>query len=728
MESTTSLRASGGVDLVPTRLRRHAREQPDKRILAFLDEQSWIQESWTFGELDRRARSIAAHLQRQGRAGEVVALAYPSGLEFVSAFCGCLYAGAIAAPTSLPRSHGVDERMSTILADSGARCVLTSSRHQAAFERHLVPGGLDVEVIATDALADRSELWRPHEWRADELAFLQYTSGSTRSPCGVMIRHGNLVANLESMREVLCPHRHSVSISWLPLFHDMGLIAGVLEPLWVGYAAFLMAPATFVQSPLRWLRAFSRYHGTIGGGPNFAYQALVDAAKSTDTSDLDLSSWEFAWNGAEPIRASTLERFRETFASVGFRPETLMTSFGLAEATLLVTANSRAEPACELVVDGSALRKGRVRQCAEDGPRARRLVSSGRPASNTRVLIVQPEAGRETDADRVGEIWVRSDSVGEGYWRKPDESRATFGARLEMGEGPFLRTGDLGFMHRGELFVTGRLKDVIVIRGVNYYPQDLEHTVESAHPALGLGAGVVVGIEEAGRVQLVAMHEVRRDSWRTIDPGEVFDAIRRAVARDHQLALHGIVLIKPFSLPKTSSGKVQRARCRRALQERNLPSSSVLHQWWAPPVHVAPIDFTLEPLTQPGVLERQLVDWLRRELSLTNLSWKTPLMELGIDSLKGVELGNALSEAFNHSFSATLLIDYPNIEALAGLIREEVLGVEPSPVDSFRRSDTSPSAVDEVSLAGEIAALDPDELDAQLQRSIEDVLGGGGRA
>jgi acyl carrier protein len=291
---------------------------------------------------------------------------------------------------------------------------------------------------------------------------------------------------------------------------------------------------------------------------------------------------------------------------------------------------------------------------------------------------------------------------------------------LNTGDGPFLRTGDLGFMRDGELFVTGRRKDVIVIRGVNHYPQDVERTVESSHAALRRGAGVVFAIEDADAVRVVAVQEIRRDAWRTIDPAELFVAIRRAVAREHQVALSGIVLLKPFGLPKTSSGKVQRAGCRAALQDQALP---VLHQWWAPAAQVAPIDFTGEPLTQRGVLERQLVDWLQRECGLTNLTWKTPLMDLGIDSLKGVELGNALSAAFNHSFSATLLIDHPTVEALANLIREDVLGVGRKPVVTEPVTPVADSLREE-----EIAALEMNELDAMLEASINAVLKGGGRA
>ena len=708
-----SISSVGVRELVPDRLKRHAREQRGKRAVAFLDEHGLIQQSWTFAELDSRASAIAAELRVRGREGETVALAFPPGLEFVSAFFGCLYAGAVAVPTTLPSPHRVDERMATILADSGARCVLTTDRHRAAVERQVTWSGSGAETLATDALRESSGVASSRERSMERLAFLQYTSGSTRSPRGVMVSHGNLVANLESIRVASGSHPDSVGVSWLPLFHDMGLIGGLLEPMWVGYSALLMAPATFVQSPLRWLQVMSRYRGTIAGGPNFAYQACVDAAAGCDTSDLDLSTWDWAWNGAEPVRPSTLEQFRRVFASAGFRPESLAPGFGLAEATLLVSATARAERAIELDVDEAELGNGRVRPSAG----GKRLVSSGPPGYETRIRIVQPDTASVCAPGRVGEIWVDSGSVGQGYWQKSEESLATFGARLDTGEGPFLRTGDLGFLYGGELFVTGRLKDVLVLRGVKYYPQDIESTIEASHPALAPGAGVVVGLEEAWTLKLVAVSEIRRSFRRSVDTDEVVDAIRRAVAREHQLALHGVVLLPPFKLPKTSSGKVQRARCRMALQEKTL---SPLSEWWAPALRVAPIDFTGEPLEQPGVLERQLVDWLQRELSLTNLGWKTPLMELGIDSLKGVELGNALSEAFHHSFSATLLIDHPSIESLARLIREEVLNVKaPSPVAK------AVSSVDEKALADEMALMGEDEMELLLRRRIEDVLGGG---
>lgn len=711
---------SGGfdsLDLLPSRLMRHAAEQTDTVLFSGLDDSLNVQQSWTFGDLDHHARSIAAHLQQRGHAGEPVVIAHTSGIDFAAAFMGCLYAGAIAVPTPLPRMHGIDERMTLIIADSGARTVLTAGRHVAPIERLLEESSLSVEVLGSEALPDISSEWVPREWQADSLAFLQYTSGSTRSPRGVMVSHGNLAANLQTIHDLVGTHAKSISVGWLPLFHDMGLIAGLLEPMWVGYPAFIMTPSAFLQSPLRWLQAISRYRGTVSGGPNFAYQACVDAAATTDISDLDLTTWEVAANGAEPVRASTVEAFARTFAAAGFRPEAMAPAFGLAEATLMVTSNVGASVAPEIVVDETDLRNGIVTECSVESPAAKRLVGSGRAHGNTSVRIVESDTRNEVAPGRVGEIWVQNDCIGQGYWGKPEESESLFRARLTNGDGPFLRTGDLGFIRDGQLFVTGRIKDVIVIRGANYYPHDIEHTVESSHPALRPDAGAVIGFEEHGDVRLVAVQEIRRDSRHTVNPDEVFDAVRRAVAREHQLALDGVVLLKPFSLPKTTSGKIQRSETRAALAESRL---QVMYEWSASAVPAAPIDFNGEPLQQPGVLERQLVDWLKSELSLNELSWQTPLMELGIDSLKGVELGTALSKAFDHSFSTTLLIDYPTIEALAGLIRSEVLGV---PVNE----PVTVASSSAVMRTEEILALGEDELDAMLLKSIEDVLKSGGR-
>lgn len=698
-------------DLLPTRIRQHAEERPDQCALSFLDADQQVVETLTFRELDHRARLVATNLLERGLGGEPIVLSFPPGLEFVVAFCGCLYAGAIAVPAALPQSHRTGTRLAVVLGDSGARCVLTSVDHRADLARRAIGSAKPIVIIATDLLVSPSDGGSVIAPDAARLAFLQYTSGSTRSPRGVMVRHGDLAANLNSLREILAFDEESVGVSWLPLFHDMGLIAGVLLPLWLGYSQYLMAPATFIRNPLGWLEAMSRFHGTHAGAPNFGYQACVEAASAADVSALDLTAWRVAWNGAEPVRPDTLDQFCEQFAPNGFQPESIAPAYGLAEATLVVTGGDGAKPAMELTVDAAELHIGQVRRRIDDGPNTKRLVGSGRAGTGIEVRIVRPDARRLAGPHALGEIWVRSDSVTQGYWHKPLETAETFGAYLATGEGPYLRTGDLGFLDDGELYVIGRLKDVIVIRGVNYYPHDIEHTVERSHPALQPDAGAVVGVDVAGRVDLVVVHEIRRDHAESFAGDEVVNAIRRAVAREHQLALHRVVLLRPGRLPKTSSGKVQRAKCKDELAAETL---AVVHAWQMSAGRSASIELDLQSLRQPGVLERQLVHWLQQELSVTDLTWQTPLFELGVDSLRGVELVNVLSAAFDYTFPPTSMLDHPSVASLASLIRGIKLG-----------SDTDTAGRNHAYSAEHIETLDEREVTELLLRRIDDVLDGG---
>jgi acyl-CoA synthetase (AMP-forming)/AMP-acid ligase II/acyl carrier protein len=695
--------------LLPMRARRHADERPDEHALSFLDDRQEVVDSLTYRQLDQRAHSVAAQLLDRELAGTPIVLSFPPGLDFITTLFGCMYAGAIAVPATLPGSRRADERLAAIIHDAGARCVLASAEHRADLQRVSSGCTASVDVIATEQICSVTDGGFMVEPAAGQLAFLQYTSGSTRAPRGVMVRHTDLAANLACLSDIIATDRESVGVSWLPLFHDLGLIAGVLLPLWQGFPTYLMAPGTFVQNPLSWLAAISRYRGTHGYAPNFAYEACVEAARASDADELDLTTWRVALSGAEPVRADTLDRFRAQFAANGFRPESLAPGYGLAEATLAVSGGDGSKPAVELTVDESELHIGQVRPRIDGGPGAKRLVASGRPGTDIEVQIVRPDVCRAAEPSALGEIWVRSTSVAQGYWCKPAETAETFGARMATGEGPYLRTGDLGFLHDGDLFVIGRLKDVIVIRGANFYPHDIEGTVEASHPALQTAGCAVVEVDIAGQVGLAAFQEIRRDYADSIEGNEVVDAIRRAVAREHQLPLQRVILLHPRGLPKTSSGKVQRAKCRDPLAAAGLP---VLHEWQFSSAGAAPIDVDTESLSQPGVLERQLTRWLKRELSLTDLTWQTPLGELGIDSLKGVEMVNALSVAFDHTFPATSMIDHPTIASLAELIRTTLLG------NIGQRGGSSR----DVYTAEQIDALDERELAAALQQRINDVL------
>lgn len=699
-------------DLLPMRAIRHAKERRDEHVLSFLDDRLEVVETLTYRQLDHRARSVAVQLLERGLSGEPIVLSFLPGLDFVTAFYGCMYAGAIAVPATLPRSRRGDQRLTAVLSDSGTRCVLTSAQLSADLDRHAIGTSAHIEVIATDLLSPVAHGGSVGPPAAEELAILQYTSGSTRSPRGVMVRHGDLAANLHSTREVWGFDRESIGVSWLPFFHDMGLMAGVMLPIWLGYPTYLMAPGTFIRNPAGWLQAISRYRGTHAGAPNFAYEACVDTAGAADTGALDLSSWRVAWNGAEPVRPETLDRFRVRFAPNGFRPESIAPAYGLAESTLIVSGGDGSKPSVELTVDESELHIGQVRLHAGDSPGAKRLAGSGRPGSGIEVRIVRPDVRRVAEPHATGEIWLRSDSVAQGYWQQPEQTADTFGGFLATGEGPYLRTGDLGFQHDGELFVIGRIKDVIVIRGVNYYPHDIEYTVERSHPALQPDAGAVVGVDVAGRIELVAVQEIRRHITKSIALDEVVDAIRRAVASEHQLALQRVVLLRPGDLPKTSSGKIQRAKCRDELGDAGL---RILHEWQISGARTAPFDFNVESLSQRGVLERQLVNWLQREVSATDLTWRTPLTELGVDSLKGVELVNALSVAFDHTFPATSMLDHPTVASLADLIRGS------KGIDNGMQAAWS----GDIYTAEQIHELDEGALTELLRRRVADVLDGG---
>ncbi|HEY4588890.1 MAG TPA: fatty acyl-AMP ligase, partial [Thermoanaerobaculia bacterium] len=466
-------------------LSRRAQAQPERRAYTFLLDGEREEVHLSYGELDRQARSIAARLQALGVAGERALLLYPPGLQYAAAFFGCLYAGVTAVPVYPPRPNRPDPRFLAILSDARARVVLTTSAILPNAER-LLAGKAPVVWLATDGLDEGAEEQLEPAVSPEDIAFLQYTSGSTSAPKGVMVSHGNLIHNERLIQAAFGVGPDSVVVGWLPLYHDMGLIGNLLQPLWAGCSCVLMSPVDFLQKPLRWLAAVSRYGGTVSGGPNFAYDLCSRKIRPEDRAGLDLSRWEVAFNGAEPVRAETLERFAAAFAPCGFRRSAFFPCYGLAEATLFVTGAGREEP--PVVGRFRVPDLERNRAVADDAGRA--LVSSGRatpPPVGQEVAIVDPESRLPLADGEVGEIWVAGPSVAQGYWSRPEPTEATFRAFTVSGAGPFLRTGDLGFLSGGELFVTGRAKDLIIIRGRNHYPQDVELTVESSHAALRPG-------------------------------------------------------------------------------------------------------------------------------------------------------------------------------------------------------------------------------------------------
>ncbi|HIK08929.1 MAG TPA: fatty acyl-AMP ligase [Oscillatoriaceae cyanobacterium M33_DOE_052] len=591
-------------------LRDRAQEMPEQTLYSFLPDGETVGSSLTYGELDQRARAIAATLQQLGVQGERALLIYPWGasLEFIAAFFGCLYAGVVAVTTYPPRPNQSLGGFQARLTSSQANLVLTTSDQLNKLDNQQLqdlPLLLSTQKLATDTIPTKeSASWIESTFSPDTLAFLQYTSGSTGTPKGVMVTHGNLIHNSAAIHASFQTSPQDHSLIWLPLFHDMGLIGGVLQPLYAGFRVTLMSPVTFLQNPLLWLKAISRYRATITGAPNFAYDQCARKIPESVLPSLDLSSLQVAFSGAEPVRAETLDLFASKFAPCGFRKEAFYPCYGMAEATLLVSGGLRTEIPQVQYVEGAALEENRVVPAVPGAQGTRSVVSCGRTWEGQKVVIVHPETRIPVNTGQVGEIWVSGEGLGKGYWQQPEETEKTFHAYLaadahNLPNGPYLRTGDLGFLLDEDLFITGRLKNTIVIWGRNHYPQNIEHTAENSHPALRPSCSAAFAVEIDGEERLVVALEVERTHLRQLDADAVVECVRQALKKEYDLEVSAVLLLKTATIPKTSSGKIQRLACRDKFLEGSLDlvaqwsnfqveQTGVLENWNAPEVAAAP--------------------------------------------------------------------------------------------------------------------------------------------
>lgn len=648
-------------------LRGHAENRPDQVGFGFLSDGVNLKEELTYAALDRAASRIAGLLRSESVRGEPVLLLYSPSLEYISAFFGCLYAGAIAVPAYPPHRNRSVDRLVAIVRDSGARVVLCSAAVRDSIERVVAeaPELRSLHWIATDEPGVHAIPFIDESTRPETLAFLQYTSGSTSAPKGVMLSHGNLFHNARCITEGFNLGAESRSVFWLPLYHDMGLIGGVLQPMQIGRPSYLMAPATFLGQPVRWLQAISQHRATISGAPNFAYELCTNKVTDEQLSELDLSCWLVAFNGAEPVRADTLERFAARFASCGFRATAAYPCYGLAESTLIVTGGAHDHPPVTLTVSRISLEQHRIETASADHAEARTIVGCGRPLLDQRVAIVDPETLTPCPSDRPGEIWVAGPSIAQGYWKKPELSETTFAARTSEGDGPFLRTGDLGFVHDGELFITGRIKDLVILRGRNHYPQDIEQTVESAHPAIRPACCAAFAIDHNDGERLIIVAEVER-SERKSEVSDVADAVRRAVAEHHDIQIDSFVLLKPGSVPKTSSGKIQRHACKAGYLDGSLTE---IGRWDADRSNT---ETTIEVRGEaPEVSSAEIRNWLidriaaKLRLNRAAVDPRQPMSQLGLDSLSAVQLASELEEFLKMPLSPVVIYDHPTIDALA---------------------------------------------------------------
>ena len=677
---------ANGVRTLVELLDYRAKSQPAHTVFRFLNGDGREDGGLTFTLLQQHARAIAARLAEHVVPGDRVLLLVPPGLDYVAAFFGCLYARAVAVPAYPPNPRRADPRVARIAADCGARVALAPTSFMARLDDWLAltPELSGLTWLDADAMAQSAGSTR--SGRAidpDALAMLQYTSGSTGDPRGVMLTHANLLDNSAIIHRVSEHRAGDSGVFWLPPFHDMGLIGGIIQPVYTGCSAVLMTPATFLQRPFRWLEAMSRYKATTSGAPNFAYDLCVDRIGDEERASLDLSAWRTSFNGAEPIRADTIARFTNAFAVAKLDPNVIMPCYGLAEATLMVSGGPRETPHGVVNVDRRGLEAGELRPVTD--PRAgMTLVASGEPVSELMIEIVDPDTGARSGDGQIGEIWVSGPSVAAGYWNRPTETVATFHAHLSGVPHAFMRTGDLGVVVGRQLLVTGRLKDLVILEGRNFYPHDIEVAAERSHASLRSGFAAAFSVADHARERLVLVSEVARQH-RPDQHAALFQAVRTELAATVGVVPDEIVLIRQNTIPRTSSGKIQRRACRTAFLDGTLDE---VGRWRARGSDVvAPRD----------AITAFVLDWVRDELQVdpTLLEPSTPLRDLGLDSLAATRLLVALEGRFGLRVDPALIWEQGNVgsfaEYLASLARD---GMTPAhtPAVRARASYGPPSA------------------------------------
>ncbi|SFN55457.1 non-ribosomal peptide synthase domain TIGR01720/amino acid adenylation domain-containing protein [Pseudomonas sp. NFACC24-1] len=636
-------------------LQRRAALTPDRVALRFLADTPGQGVVLSYRDLDLRARTIAGALQAEAALGDRAVLLFPSGPDYVAAFFGCLYAGVIAVPAYPPESarRHHQERLLSIIADAEPRLLLTSSDLREPLQA--IESAPPVLCVDTLDPAHAGQ-WRMPTLQDDDIAFLQYTSGSTALPKGVQVSHGNLVAN-----ELLIRHGFGIDlnpddviVSWLPLYHDMGLIGGLLQPVFSGVPCVLMSPAYFLARPLRWLEAISEYGGTISGGPDFAYRLCSERVSDSVLERLDLSGWRVAYSGSEPIRLDTLERFAEKFAPCGFTPDNFMASYGLAEATLFVAGTPRRHGIPSLRVDDAALAQNR----AEPG-QGSAVMSCGVSQPGHAVLIVEPTTLQPLADNQVGEVWAAGPSIALGYWRNPEASAKTF---VQHDGQTWLRTGDLGFRRGGELFITGRLKDLLIVRGHNLYPQDIEQTIEREVEVVRKGRVAAFAVNDNGEEGIGIAAEISRSVQKILPPEALINAIRQAVAEACQQAPSVVVLLNPGALPKTSSGKLQRSACRIRLADGSLDSYAQF------PSTAADVADEPAPSSELQALIGQV--W-REQLQVEQVRADDHFFLLGGNSIAATQVIARLSETLGLALNLRLLFEAPTLAAFAAAVANQ---------------------------------------------------------
>ena len=545
-------------------LTRHANAQGYETAYVHWSPNQDLHQRISFQQLHHSAQAIAAALQQQLPVGSRVVLAFPTGIDFITSFMGCLYAGMIAVPVYPPFAKKEWPRFANIVQDCGAALICTLSERVALMKdgcrqyqslQHLPC--LAVDMLSSNA----THVWNKPAIKQGDIAFLQYTSGTTGDPKGVMVTHGNIMANQAMITEIFQHTTDSIVAGWLPMYHDMGLIGTVLNPLYVGFKSVLMEPIVFLRQPYRWLKAISDYRVTTSGAPNFAYDYCVDRISAREKSTLDLSSWAIAFSGAEKVQMRTIRNFSRAFGECGFRSESFLPCYGLAEATLFATGKPSGQPVTSIKIDKNKLAVNEVSEPQKDEDAI--LITSCGVGVHSKVIIVDPDSKQQCLPSRIGEVWLSGPHVAKGYFNKRRITDQIFNAQTTHSNGgSYLRTGDLGFIKNGELYVTGRIKEMIIIRGKNYYPQDIELTAQANSAVLRTGAGAAFGMEQDNEEKVVLVQEINKKFLKDLDSELIYADIRTNLLSGLKLDIHEIVLVRQGTIPMTTSGKISRRTVR----------------------------------------------------------------------------------------------------------------------------------------------------------------------
>ena len=648
----------------------------DNLAFAFMSDGENVSQEWSFSKLTQRAESVAAELQNRKLKGQRILLLYPPCLEFIEAFFGCQFAGAIPVPAFPPRKSRNGGRIDLIAQDADAKLVFTNRETITRMENMLDETEClkEIPILASEEIPDGlSDEYKTIDIQKSDIGLLQYTSGSTGSPKGVILTHGNLIENCKMITHAFQIFQQGSGISWLPTYHDMGLVGGILNPLFIGRSSHLMPPLTFLAKPSRWLHAISKMKGTIAGGPNFAYQLCVDKVDAEDMEGLDLSSWEVAFNGAEPVRSRTLQAFNEKFAPVGFNPTAHYPCYGMAETTLLVTGGHKQQPPIIRSFDKNKL--DQYSAIPSDDQDARELVGCGHVQPDEEIVIVDPNTNERLGENSIGEIWVQGSSVGNGYWEKPEESQISFAASYNGSDQKFLKTGDLGFFSEGQLFVTGRLKDLIIVRGVNRYPQDIESTVENSSEKLQSSGTAAFAVDIEGHERLVIVSEIERS--REKDWSEVIDLVKKNVTAEHDLPPDGVVMVRTGSIQKTSSGKIQRHACKAAFLDGSLKIIDQWIGWESAQDSLGDRNQLVAEESMPAAedLDQSVVETVLAQIKAVakdrarNMTMSTNIViDLGLDSLERLQIANNLEEHYRARFPDEVLQEIETVQEVVSAI------------------------------------------------------------